>query len=135
MAKVNLLKAGSMFTGIQNRLIGAATKVFTCPDDRAIKVTSLRIRMGATGGAAKVVSFYLGTNVADAIWSRSSSSTYDTSAGGTNTGSLEELMPIVFQYNEKFTVVSDEADVDIWICYEEYSEDASVTSTSGFTVS
>ena len=136
MAKVNLLKAGSMFTGIQNQLIGNDTKTFTCPNDRAIKVTTLRLRQGTSGGSAKSVDIFLGTNTDDPIWSASTANRYDTQVDGSVLlGNFEELLPIVFQYNEKFTVVSDEADVDIWICYEEYSESASVTAPSGFTVS
>jgi hypothetical protein len=134
MAKVNLLKSKTLFTGIQVEDIDAATKTFTCPADRAIKVISLNVKKSNTGGAAVETKVYLGTNLTDTVWDFDTSSTYDSGTEMTNGRSLDSLMPILFGEGDIFTIIGEAVSINAWIVYEEYSEDAAVTSASGFTV-
>ena len=61
----------------------------------------------------------------------------ETGTGDSSRHSLSDLFPLTLAAGQMMKVVTGSAvgDCQCWISYEEYSEDATVTSASGFTVS
>lgn len=129
-----------MFAKVQYHTINTSNPVFTVPADRTIKIVKFHLNKLDTGADASndSVKIYIADTGA-AIW-EDFTDEFNTgeNGGGASSGHiLNNLFPITLAAGQMMKVIAGSAvsDCQCWISYEEYSEDATVTSASGFTVS
>lgn len=142
MAEVNLLKAQSMFAKTQYADIpgsGTGTNpTFTVPTGRTIKIVKFHLsKLDAGTGSTEKVEIYI-ADTDKFIWTDNADEYSTAEVGTPNHGFiLDNFFPITLAEGQFFKVTTgaDAGNVQCWISYEEYSEDATVTSASGFTVS